>query len=87
MSSSLLCQQQATHTPGARQGVTDSAIDLALVSQRLAPWALAETLPPHKSDLGSQLNNKAIGQDMPAISFNGEVTERTDSFGYVGILF
>ena len=32
-----------TH-PGTRQGDTDSTLDLALVSPRLAPWTRAETL-------------------------------------------
>ena len=38
-----------TH-PGAREGDTDSTIDLALESPRLAPWTRAETLPPYGSD-------------------------------------
>ena len=31
------------------------------------------------------LNNKAIGQAMPAVSFNGEVIERTNSLRYLGM--
>ena len=31
------------------------------------------------------LNNKAVGQAMPAISFNGEAIERTNSLWYLGI--
>ena len=38
-----------TH-PGTRQGDTDSAIDLALVSPKLVPWTRAETLALHGSD-------------------------------------
>ena len=38
-----------TH-PGTRQGDTDSTIDLALVSPKLAPWTHAETLASHGSD-------------------------------------
>ena len=38
-----------TH-PGTRQGDTDSTIDLALVSPKLAPWTRAETLASHGND-------------------------------------
>ena len=38
-----------TH-PGTRQGDTDSTIDPALVSPKLAPWTRAETLASHVSD-------------------------------------
>ena len=38
-----------TH-PGTRQGDTDSTIDLAQVSPKLAPWTRAETLASHGSD-------------------------------------
>ena len=33
------------------------------------------------------LNNKAVGQAMPAVSFNGEVTERMNILRYLGIHF
>ena len=38
-----------TH-PETRQGDTDSTIDLALVSPKLAPWTRAETLASHWGD-------------------------------------
>ena len=37
--------------------------------------------------LSCTLNNKAAGQAMPAISFNGEVIEHTNSLRYLEILF
>ena len=33
------------------------------------------------------LNNKAVGQAMPVVSFNGEVKERTNSLRYIGSHF
>ena len=33
------------------------------------------------------LNNKAVGRAIPAVSFNGEVIERTKSLRYLGIHF
>ena len=38
-----------THT-ATRQGYTDSTVDLALVSPKLAPWTRAKTVASHGSD-------------------------------------
>ena len=43
--------------------------------------------PSNARALWCILNNKAVGQTMPAVSFNGEVIERTDSPRYLGIHF
>ena len=42
--------QQTPHTPGTRQGDTNSTNDLTLVSPKLAPWTHSETLALHGSD-------------------------------------
>ena len=41
--------------------------------------------PSKAQTLWCTLNNKAVGQTMPAVSFNGEVIERTNSLRYLGI--
>ena len=47
----------------------------------------SEINPSKAQALWCTLNNKAVGQAMPAVSFNGEVTERTNSLRYLGIHF
>ena len=47
----------------------------------------SEINPGKAQALWCALNNKAVGQTMPAVSFNGEVTERTSSLRYHGINF
>ena len=47
----------------------------------------SEMNPRKAQALWCTFNNKAIGQAMPAVSFNGEVIERTNSLGYLGIHF
>ena len=43
--------------------------------------------PRKAQTLWCTLNNKAVGQAMPAVSFNGEAIERTNSLRYLGIHF
>ena len=43
--------------------------------------------PSKAQGLWCALNNKAVRQAMPAVPFNGEVTERTNSLRYFGIHF
>ena len=40
--------------------------------------------PSKAQALWCTLKNKAVGQAMPAVSFNGEVIERTNSLRYLG---
>ena len=47
----------------------------------------SEINPSKVQALWCTLNNKTVGQAMPAISFNGEVIERTYSHRYLGIHF
>ena len=47
----------------------------------------SEINPNKAQDLRCTLNNKAIGQAMSVVSFNGEVLERTNSLRYLGIHF
>ena len=47
----------------------------------------SEINPSKAQAVWCTLNNKALGQAMPAVSFNGEVIERTNSLRYLGILF
>ena len=46
-----------------------------------------EINPSKAQALWCTLNNKAVGQAMPAVSFNGEVIERTNSLRYLWIHF
>ena len=46
-----------------------------------------EVNPSKAQALWCTFNNKALGQAMPVVSFNGEVTERTNSLRYLGIHF
>ena len=46
-----------------------------------------EISPSKAQALGCTLNNKAVGQAMQAVSFNGEVIERTSSLRYLWIHF
>ena len=47
----------------------------------------SEINPSKAQALWCTLNNKAVGQAMPAVSFNGEAIERTNSLRYLGIHF
>ena len=47
----------------------------------------SEINPIKAQALWCTLNNKAVGQAMPAVSFNGEAIERTNSLRYLGIHF
>ena len=47
----------------------------------------SEINPSKAQALWCTLNNKAVRQAMPAVSFNGEVIERTNSVRYFGIHF
>ena len=47
----------------------------------------SEISPRKAKAMWCTLNNKAVGQAMAAISFNGEVIERTNSLRYLGIRF
>ena len=47
----------------------------------------SEINPSKAQALWCTLNNKAAGQAMPAVSFNGEVKTRTNSLRYLGIHF
>ena len=47
----------------------------------------SEINPSKAQALWCTLNSKAVGQAMPAVSFNGEVIERTNSLRYLGIHF
>ena len=47
----------------------------------------SEINPSKAQALWCTLNNKAAGQAIPAVSFNGEVIERTNSLRYLGIHF
>ena len=47
----------------------------------------SEINPSKAQALWCTLNNKAAGQAMPAVSFNGEAIERTNSLRYLGIHF
>ena len=47
----------------------------------------SEINPSKAQALWYTLNNKAVGQAMPVVSFNGEVIERTNSLRYLGIHF
>ena len=47
----------------------------------------SEIKPNKAQDLWCTLNNKAVGQAMPAVSFNGEAKERTNSLRYFRIHF
>ena len=47
----------------------------------------SEINPNNTQDLWCTLNNKAAGQTMLAVSFKGEVLERTNSLRYLGIHF
>ena len=47
----------------------------------------SEINPSKPQALWCTLNNKAVGQAMPAVSFNGEAIERTNSLRYLGIHF
>ena len=43
--------------------------------------------PSKAQALWCTLNNKAVGQAMPAVSFNRQIIERTNSLRYLGIHF
>ena len=45
----------------------------------------SETNPSNAQALWCTLNNKAVGQTMPGVSFNGEFIERTNSLTCLGI--
>ena len=47
----------------------------------------SEINPSKAQALWCTLNNKAVGQAMPAVSFNGEAIKRTNSLRYLGIHF
>ena len=47
----------------------------------------SEINPSKAQALWCTLNNKAVGQAMPAVSFNGEAIECTNSLRYLGIHF
>ena len=47
----------------------------------------SEINPSKAQALWCTLNNKAVGQAMPAVSFSGEAIERTNSLRYLGIHF
>ena len=47
----------------------------------------SEINPSKVQALWCTLSNKAVGQAMPAVSFNGEAIERTNSLRYLGIHF
>ena len=47
----------------------------------------SEINPSKAQALWCTLNNKVVGQAMPAVSFNGEAIERTNSLRYLGIHF
>ena len=47
----------------------------------------SEINPSKAQALWCTLNNKAVGQAMPAVSFNGEAIERTNSLRYLGMHF
>ena len=58
--------------------------------EKVSRWwqgAESEISPTKAKALWCNLNNKAVGQAMPAVSFNGEVRERTNSLRYLGIHF
>ena len=47
----------------------------------------SEISPSKAQAVCCTLNNKAVGQAVPAVSFNGEVIEHTNSLRYLGIHF
>ena len=59
-----------------------------IVARKLAQDLERRNVNPSKAQaLWCTLNNKAVGQAMPAVSFNGEAIERTNSLRYLGIHF
>ena len=58
--------------------------------EKVPHWCqeMESKISPSKAQaLWCTLNNKAVGQAMPAVSFNGVVIERTNSLRYLGIHF
>ena len=54
--------------------------------EKVSHWC-QEINPSKAQALWCTLNNKSVGQAMPAVSFNGEAIERTNSLRYLGIHF
>ena len=60
----------------------------AVQEQLVSHWCQETKINPRKAQaLWCTLNNKAVGQAMPAVSFIGEATERSNSLRYLRIHF
>ena len=58
--------------------------------EKVSHWCqetVSEINPSNAHALWCTFNNKAAGQAMPAVSFDGEVIERMNSLRYIGIHF
>ena len=74
---------------------TASDTHTAVVAVREQLEKVSQCCPETESDINPSkaqalwctLNNKAAGQAMPAVSFNGEVIERGNSVRYLGVQF
>ena len=56
--------------------------------EKVSYWCQESEINPSKEKaLWHTVNNKAVGQAMPAVFFNGEVIEHTNSLRHLGIHF